>query len=128
MYITIYCGGEGVPMQQDCIFCKIAAKTIPVNAIYEDEQLIAFPDINPVAPVHVLIIPKKHIANILEATSDDAELLGHIMATIPKIAAIAGVAEDGFRTVINTKDNGGQTVYHLHFHILGGRFMTWPPG
>lgn len=115
-------------MQQDCIFCKIAAKTVPVNAIYEDEHLIAFPDINPVAPVHLLVIPKKHVANILEAAPDDAELLGHIMTTIPKIAAIAGIAEDGFRTVINTKDNGGQTVYHLHFHILGGRFMTWPPG
>lgn len=115
-------------MQQDCIFCKIAAKDIPVNAIYEDEYLIAFPDINPVAPVHILVIPKKHIANILEATSEDAELLGRLMVTIPKIAAIAGLDEEGFRTVINTKDNGGQTVYHLHFHILGGRFMTWPPG
>lgn len=115
-------------MQQDCIFCKIAAKTIPVNAVYEDEQLIAFPDINPVAPVHLLVIPKKHIANILDAKPEDTALLGHIMATIPKIAAIAGLSEDGFRTVINTKDNGGQTVYHLHFHILGGRFMTWPPG
>ncbi|MDF2571965.1 MAG: Purine nucleoside phosphoramidase [Sporomusa sp.] len=115
-------------MQQDCIFCKIAAKTIPVKAVYEDENLIAFPDINPVAPIHLLVIPKKHIANILEVTPEDAVLLGHIMATIPKIAEIAGIAEEGFRTVINTKDNGGQTVYHLHFHIVGGRFMTWPPG
>ncbi|WP_425057571.1 Purine nucleoside phosphoramidase [Sporomusa carbonis] len=115
-------------MQQDCIFCKIAAKDIPVNAIYEDEHLIAFPDINPVAPVHLLVIPKKHIANILEAKPEDTALLGHIMAAIPKVAAVAGLAEDGFRVVINTKDNGGQTVYHLHFHILGGRFMTWPPG
>lgn len=115
-------------MQPDCIFCKIAAKAIPVNAIYEDEQLVAFPDINPVAPVHILVIPKKHIANILEAVPEDAALLGHIMVTIPKIAAAAGLADDGFRTVINTKDNGGQTVYHLHLHIVGGRFMTWPPG
>ncbi|HWR08274.1 histidine triad nucleotide-binding protein [Sporomusa sp.] len=115
-------------MQQDCIFCKIAANDIPVNVIYEDEYLIAFPDINPVAPIHLLVIPKKHIANILEATPEDTTLLGRLMATIPKIAAIAGLTEDGFRTVINTKDNGGQTVHHLHFHILGGRFMTWPPG
>jgi len=115
-------------MQQECIFCKIAAKAIPVNAVYEDEQLIAFADINPVAPVHILVIPKKHIANILETTPDDAALLGHIMITIPQIAASAGLAEDGFRLVVNTKDNGGQTVYHLHYHILGGRFMTWPPG
>lgn len=115
-------------MQQDCIFCKIAEKAIPVNAVYEDEHLIAFPDIKPAAPVHLLVIPKKHIANILEVTPEDTALLGHILATIPKIANIAGLAEDGFRTVINTKDNGGQTVYHLHFHVLGGRFMTWPPG
>ncbi|MGL5513814.1 MAG: HIT domain-containing protein, partial [Sporomusa sp.] len=81
-----------------------------------------------VAPVHLLVIPKRHIANILETTPDDVALLGHIMITIPKIAAVAGLAEDGFRLVANTKDNGGQTVYHLHYHILGGRFMTWPPG
>jgi histidine triad (HIT) family protein len=115
-------------MQQECIFCKIAAKEIPVQAVYEDDELIAFPDINPVAPVHLLVIPKKHIANILEISSEDTALLGHVMAAIPKIAAIAGLAEDGFRTIINTKDNGGQTVHHLHFHILGGRFMSWPPG
>lgn len=115
-------------MQQDCIFCKIAAKEIPVKAIYEDEYLIAFPDINPAAPVHALVIPKKHIANLLEITGDDIPLISHIMATIPKIASILGLADDGFRIVINTKDNGGQTVHHLHWHILGGRFMTWPPG
>lgn len=115
-------------MQQDCVFCKIAANEIPVKAIYEDEDLIAFPDINPVAPVHILAIPKKHIASILEATPDDAALLGRLMSAIPKIAAVAGLTEEGFRTIINTKDNGGQTVYHLHLHILGGRFMTWPPG
>ncbi len=115
-------------MQQDCIFCKIAAKEIPVTVIYEDEHLIAFPDIKPAAPVHALIIPKKHIANLLEITSDDVPLIGHVMATIPKIASKLGLADDGFRAVINTKNNGGQTVYHLHWHILGGRFMTWPPG
>lgn len=115
-------------MQHDCIFCKIAAKEIPVQPVYEDEHLIAFPDINPVAPVHVLVIPKRHIANLLELTTDDQFLMGHITTVIPQIAAKLGVADEGFRLIVNTKDNGGQTVYHLHWHILGGRFMTWPPG
>lgn len=115
-------------MQQDCVFCKIAAGEIPVEAVYEDEQIIAFPDINPAAPVHVLVIPKKHIANILELHTDDNQLINHLIMKIPIIAEKIGIADDGFRIVINTKDNGGQTVYHLHWHILGGRFMEWPPG
>lgn len=115
-------------MQQECIFCKIAAKEIPVTVIYEDEHILAFPDINPVAPVHVLVIPKKHIANLLELETNDVSLMGHVLSTIPKLASLLGVAEDGFRLVVNTKDNGGQTVRHLHWHLLGGRFMTWPPG
>jgi len=115
-------------MTQECIFCKISAKEIAVPIIYEDEQIIAFPDIKPGAPVHVLVITKKHIANLLELATDDIPLMGHVLATIPKIATQLGLAEDGFRLVVNTKDNGGQTVHHLHWHILGGRFMTWPPG
>lgn len=115
-------------MQQDCIFCKIASKEIPTQVIYEDEHLLAFPDINPAAPVHVLVITKKHIDNLLEASAEDAALIGHVMLTIPKIAEQLGLADDGFRIVVNTKDNGGQTVHHIHWHILGGRFMTWPPG
>lgn len=115
-------------MQQDCIFCKMIAKEIPVTPVYEDEYILAFPDIKPAAPVHVLVIPKKHIANILEFSAKDGSLAGHIMTTIPRIAEKLGLAQDGFRLVVNTKDNGGQTVPHLHFHILGGRFMTWPPG
>lgn len=115
-------------MQQDCIFCKIAAKEIPVQPIYEDEQLIAFPDINPAAPVHVLIIPKKHIANILEIESQDQLLMGQMLSAIKRIAEQVGLADEGFRVVMNTKENGGQTVHHLHCHILGGRAMTWPPG
>lgn len=115
-------------MQQECIFCKIASKEIPTQVIYEDEHLIAFPDINPAAPVHVLVITKKHIDNLLEASKDDAALLGHVMLTIPKIVKQLGLADDGFRIVVNTKDNGGQTVHHIHWHVLGGRFMTWPPG
>jgi histidine triad (HIT) family protein len=115
-------------MQQDCIFCKIVNKEIPVKAVYEDEHVIAFPDIKPVAPVHVLVIPKRHIANILAVAEDDKALLGHVMTVIPRVAKQLGLDEDGFRVVLNTKDNGGQTVYHIHWHILGGRFMTWPPG
>ena len=91
-------------------------------------MIIAFPDINPAAPIHVLVIPKKHIANLLEVQPEDESLVAHIMMTVPKIAAKLGLAEDGFRLVVNTKDNGGQTVKHLHWHLLGGRFMTWPPG
>ena len=115
-------------MTQDCIFCKISTKEVPVTVIYEDEYIIAFPDINPAAPVHVLIITKKHIANLLELAPEDIPLMSHVLSTIPKIATQLGLAEDGFRLVVNTKDNGGQTVHHLHWHMLGGRFMTWPPG
>lgn len=115
-------------MQQDCIFCKIVNKELPAKLIYEDEHIVAFPDIKPAAPVHVLVVPKRHIPSLMGTCCEDASLLGHIMTTIPKIAAQLGVDEDGFRTVVNTKDNGGQTVYHIHWHILGGRFMTWPPG
>ena len=115
-------------MTQECIFCKIAAKEVTVAVIYEDEHIIAFPDIKPAAPVHVLIITKKHIANLLELTPEDIPLMGHVLSIIPKIATQLGLAEDGFRLVVNTKDNGGQTVNHLHWHMLGDRIMTWPPG
>lgn len=115
-------------MPQDCIFCKIVAKQIPATVIYEDEQMMAFSDINPVAPVHIVVIPKKHIKNLLETNPEDEVLLGHVMARIPSIARNAGLAEEGFRVVVNTKEMGGQTVDHLHWHVLGGRFMTWPPG
>lgn len=115
-------------MQTECIFCKIAAKQIPVEPIYEDEQVIAFKDINPAAPVHVLLIPKKHLEHLLAASPEDVGLLGHLTATVGVLANKLGLAEDGFRVVINTKEHGGQTVHHLHYHILGGRFMKWPPG
>ena len=115
-------------MMQECIFCKIAAKEVPVPILYEDEHIIVFPDIEPVAPVHVLLITKKHIANLLELTPDDSVLMGHIFSKIPQIMTQLGLSEDGFRLVANTKENGGQTVQHLHWHILGGRIMTWPPG
>ncbi|MPN17011.1 Purine nucleoside phosphoramidase [bioreactor metagenome] len=115
-------------MQADCIFCNIAQGKIPANLVYEDEHVVAFHDISPAAPVHVLVIPKKHIANLLEVSIEDCQFVTQLMTKIPLIAEQLGLAEKGFRTVINTKDDGGQTVHHLHVHILGGRFMTWPPG
>lgn len=115
-------------MPQECIFCKIAAKEIPVTVIYEDENMIVFPDINPVAPIHVLVIPKKHIANLLELVPEEISLMGHILGKIPTLASQLGIADNGFRLVVNTKENGGQTVPHLHWHVIGGRIMTWPPG
>lgn len=113
---------------QNCIFCKIVARQIPIEPVYEDEEILAFRDINPQAPVHVLVIPKKHMANILELSDKDDALLSRMHRVIRQLAKELGVADEGFRLVVNTKDNGGQTVHHLHFHILGGRFMTWPPG
>ena len=115
-------------MAEECIFCKIASGAIPVNFVYEDDFLVAFPDINPMAPVHVLVIPRKHLDSIVSAGSEDSALLGHALLTLPKIAAKLGIAESGFRVVMNTGKDGGQSVMHLHWHLLGGRFMEWPPG
>ena len=115
-------------MAEDCIFCKIALGEIPVKPIYEDEQIVAFPDINPVAPQHVLVIPRKHFENLAAVGKEDAALLSHVMLSLPKIAALMGVEESGFRVVVNTGKEGGQSVMHLHWHLMGGRFMSWPPG
>lgn len=113
----------------DCIFCKIANKEIESKLIYEDETVAAFRDLNPQSPEHILIVPKKHIANITEFTADDKDLAAHIFIDVVReIANKIGVAENGFRIVVNTGDDGGQTVNHLHVHLLGGRKMTWPPG
>jgi histidine triad (HIT) family protein len=111
----------------DCLFCKIASGAIPVKRIYEDDDVLAFPDINPQAPVHILLIPKKHIASLAHTVPEDTGMLGHL------IAASAGVARannlgNGYRLDINTGPDGGQTVDHLHVHLLGGRHMGWPPG
>jgi len=113
-------------MSEDCVFCKIASKQIPVEPVYEDAEFIAFRDQHPQAPVHVLLIPKTHYATVLAV--DDAGVLGRALLAVNRIATDLGLAEEGFRTVINCRDNGGQTVYHLHLHLLGGRFMNWPPG
>lgn len=113
-------------MSDDCIFCKIAAKAIPVTPVYEDEEFLAFRDLNPQAPVHVLLIPRAHYPTIMEM--EDSGLMGRALRAVQETARALGLAEEGFRVVINCRDNGGQTVYHVHIHILGGRFMQWPPG
>lgn len=116
-------------MSDDCIFCKIARQEIPSTVVYEDESVLAFKDLEPQAPVHVLVVPKKHIASLLELKPEDQPLLAHITGkVIPMLAEKLGVTPKGFRVVVNTGDEGGQTVKHLHFHLLGGRSMAWPPG
>ncbi len=112
----------------DCIFCKIADKKIPAKIIYEDDLSLAFEDITPQAPVHILIIPKKHISTTLEISGEDSALIGHLVRTAAKIAKDKGIAENGFRLVMNTNADAGQTVFHIHLHLLGGRAMHWPPG
>ncbi|WP_446808615.1 histidine triad nucleotide-binding protein [Methylomonas sp. 2BW1-5-20] len=110
----------------DCLFCKMASGEIKPDVVYEDEQLLAFRDIHPQAPLHVLIIPKRHIANLNEL--DDALLGGLMLQTAAKIAGQFGYADSGYRTVFNCNGDGGQTVHHLHLHLLAGRQMHWPPG
>ncbi|MGD7036541.1 histidine triad nucleotide-binding protein [Methylotuvimicrobium buryatense] len=110
----------------DCLFCKMVSGEIKPDTVYEDDKVLAFRDIHPQAPVHILIIPKIHIATLNEL--DDAGLAGHLLLTASKLAAQEGLAEDGYRTVINCNEHGGQAVYHLHLHLLGGRSMRWPPG
>jgi histidine triad (HIT) family protein len=111
----------------DCVFCKIAAGEIPSTAVYQDELAYAFGDISPKAPVHVLIIPREHIGSLAEAGADKRALLGHLMGVAGKIARQKNLAK-GYRVVVNTGEDGGQTVEHLHLHLMGGRQMSWPPG
>jgi len=111
----------------DCLFCKIIDGKIPSKKIYEDEQCFAFHDINPQAPVHFLVIPKKHIATLSDLTEEDSATVGHLVFTAQKLAGELG-CEAGFRTVFNCNEQGGQTVYHIHLHVLGQRQMSWPPG
>ncbi len=113
-------------MSTDCLFCKILNGEIPARMVAETDDSIAFRDITPQAPVHILVIPRRHVDS-LAAAYDDAEL-GHLMALAAKVARDEGIAESGYRVVINTNDDGGQTVHHLHLHVLGGRRMSWPPG
>jgi histidine triad (HIT) family protein len=112
----------------DCIFCKIVDGKIPAHIIHKDEQAIAIEDINPQAPVHVLVIPKKHISTVLEIDDTDKELMGHLFDVANRVAKQKGIDKDGFRLVLNCKEGAGQTVFHVHLHLLGGRIMKWPPG
>ncbi len=112
----------------NCLFCKIAEKQIPSKIVYEDERALAFKDANPQAPVHILIIPRKHISTVLEAKPEDNELVGHLFQIANKIAGDKAVAERGFRLVMNCNREAGQAVYHMHLHLLAGRPMHWPPG
>ena len=121
-------GSEKNKMSDNCIFCKIIKGEIPSKKIYEDNDLVAFHDISPMAPVHFLVIPKKHIPNITEAEEADSALLGKLLFTAQKLAAELGCGGNGFRLVVNCKSHGGQTVDHLHIHALGGRQLAWPPG
>lgn len=112
----------------DCLFCKIINGDIPSTKVYEDELVYAFRDIEPQAPTHILIIPKEHIASANELTEENASVVGHVFAVAAKIAKEEGIAEGGYRIVNNCGEDGGQTVKHLHFHMLGGRSLAWPPG
>ncbi len=113
---------------EDCIFCKIINKEIPASIVYEDERIIAFDDINPQAPVHVLLIPKEHYPSLNEIPEDRKDVLSHLLLKAREIAREKEIGERGYRIVLNTARESGQDVLHIHFHLLGGRQMSWPPG
>ena len=115
-------------LMSECLFCKIVARTIPAALVYEDDMVVAFDDINPQAPTHTLVIPRKHVASIAELQDSDVGLLGRLMLAGNKIATQKGIADAGYRFVVNTGVHGGQSVFHLHLHVLGGRHLAWPPG
>ncbi len=112
----------------DCLFCKIIQREIPADIVFEDEHVLAFNDINPQAPTHILIIPKQHIATLNDIEEADLALIGRLQYTAARLAKERGFAEDGYRVVMNCNDQGGQTVYHIHMHLMGGRRFTWPAG
>lgn len=111
-----------------CIFCKIANHEVPAKIVLEDDEVVAFHDTDPQAPTHLLVIPKRHITSLAHAADDDGELLGKLLLAVRRVAIEAGLRESGFRTVINSGAGAGQSVYHIHVHVLGGRRMKWPPG
>jgi histidine triad (HIT) family protein len=112
----------------DCLFCKIVQKTIPAKIVYEDDRTLAFDDINPQAPVHSLVIPKKHVAALQDCRDQDSELLAQLLIACTNVAKQKGLSESGYRIVTNAGRDAGQTVFHVHLHVLGGRHMSWPPG
>src|SRR5262245_59120875 len=111
-----------------CLFCKIVKKEVPAKILFEEDELLAFHYIKPAAPTHVLVIPKRHVTSLTDVRPEDALLLGKIVAAASRVAEQAGIAESGYRLVINTGPNAGQSVFHVHMHVLGGRAMAWPPG
>jgi histidine triad (HIT) family protein len=113
---------------RDCLFCRIIDRKLPAKIIFEDDRVVVFEDISPQAPVHTLVIPKKHIATLLDMEEGDHALFGHMVKTATAIARQKGIAERGFRLVTNCNAESGQSVYHIHLHLLGGRQMQWPPG
>ena len=115
-------------MSSDCLFCKILAGEIPAELVYESDTAVAFRDISPQAPTHVLVIPRKHISTINDITEDDEAIVGSLYTAARKIAAAEGIADDGYRAVMNCNEGAGQSVFHIHLHVLGGRPMNWPPG
>ena len=112
----------------DCIFCKIVSGEIPSDQVYSDDELYAFRDVNPQAPVHILVVPRKHVERIVDFAEPDAALIGRMILAANKIAESEGSVEKGFRYVLNCNEYGGQMVFHVHLHLLGGRRMAWPPG
>ena len=115
-------------MADECIFCGIVNGEIPAKIVYRDDEVVAFEDIKPVAPVHILVIPTRHIDSVRDLTREDDAMLGKLIGTANQLAKDKDIHDHGFRLNMNVGPNGGQTVYHLHVHLLGGRFMTWPPG
>lgn len=112
----------------DCIFCKIIAGEIPSQKVFEDDEIVAFEDVNPAAPTHVLVIPREHIATVNDLSGEHAALAGRLLLRAKAIAGERGLSEDGYRLVMNCMEGAGQTVFHIHVHLLGGRPFTWPPG
>lgn len=111
-----------------CLFCKVVKKEIPAKVLFEDEELVAFSDLRPVAPTHALVIPKRHIQSLDQASPGDASLLGNLLLAAQRVAREAGIDGSGWRAVINNGPDAGQSVFHVHVHVLGGRAMAWPPG
>ncbi len=114
--------------ESSCIFCRIVAGAIPADIVYRDDHCLAFRDLNPQAPVHVLVIPRQHIASLNEAGQANDSTLGRLLLAAAHVAQSEGLAESGFRTIINTGAGSGQSVFHLHLHVIGGRYLNWPPG
>ena len=126
--LLFYSYKKGMMKMFGCIFCQIAAREKPGKILFEDESCVAFEDIHPKAPVHFLVIPRKHVASLNENTQEDEAVLGHLLLVAGRLAREKRIDGSGFRTVINTNAEAGQTVFHLHVHVLGGRILGWPPG